>query len=138
MSEGPQWCALSLVHRMWAQRSSEVRTLPGVSDVGSVPSTPPWEPQAAGWRGGWSCCCRRIPQTVPECLFIPLFLFEKFLLLSPGTPQREGPVLSHSPPLQLERGLCQGLSRPNSPQPAHRVSMCLPLSSSPPLRVQAT
>ena len=34
--------------------------------------------------------------------FFSLFPFEKFLLLDPATPYKEGPVLSHSPPLQLD------------------------------------
>ena len=50
------------------------------------------------WRGDWSCCCRRIPQSAPKCLF----LFEKFVLLNPAATYKERPVLSHSPPLQLD------------------------------------
>ena len=62
-------------------------------------------------RGDWSCYCRRIPQTAPKCLF----LFEKILLLNPAAPYKEGPVLSHSPPLQLDRGLSgSGPDKPNS------------------------
>ena len=34
-----------------------------------------------------------------------LFLFEKFFLLKPATLYKEGPVLSHRPPLQLDWGL---------------------------------
>ena len=47
----------------------QVHTLPGASDVGVVTPTPPLECWAAVWRGDWSCCCRRIPQSAPECLF---------------------------------------------------------------------
>ena len=50
---------------------------------------------AARWREDWSCCCRGIPQSAPD----GLFLFEKILLLNPAAPYKEGPVLSHSPPL---------------------------------------
>ena len=61
------------------------------------------------WRGDLSCCCRRIPQTAPECLslffFFALFHFEKIFLLNPAAPYKEGPILLHSPPLQLDRGL---------------------------------
>ena len=57
--------------------------------------------QAAGWRRDRICCCRRIPQSAPECLF----LLAKILLLNPVTPYKEGRVLSHSSPLQLGRGL---------------------------------
>ena len=61
--------------------------------------------------GDWSCCCRRVPQSAPE----GLFLFEKFLLLNPAAPYKEGPVLSHSPPLQLYWDcLGHGSTRPNS------------------------
>ena len=41
----------------------------------------------------------------PRVSLFSLFLFEKFLLLKPAAPYKEGPVLSHSPPLQLDRGL---------------------------------
>ena len=34
--------------------------------------------------------------------FLSLFLFEKIFLLNPAAPYKEGPVLSHSPPLQLD------------------------------------
>ena len=37
--------------------------------------------------------------------FFSSFLFEKFLLLNPAAPYKEGPVLSHSLPLQLDWGL---------------------------------
>ena len=59
----------------------------------------------AGWGGGWSGCCWRIPQMATECLFFSLFLFEKFLLLNPAAPYKEGPVLSHTPTLQLDQEL---------------------------------
>ena len=85
---------------MWSQAIRGVHS-PHASDLGSMPPTPPGECQATGWRGDWSCCCRRLPHTAPECLF----LFEQFLLLNPATPYKEGPVLSHSPPLQPDRGL---------------------------------
>ena len=32
-----------------------------------VHTVPPW---VAGWRGDWSCCCRGIPQSAPEGLFL--------------------------------------------------------------------
>ena len=112
---------------------SEMCTLPSTSDVGSVPPTPPGECWVARWRGGWSCC-RSIPQTAPEYLSFFFFTFsEKFLLLNPATPYKEGPVLSHSPPLQLDRGL--SVSGPNTAQLStlpsweHMVSVGLPLHS---------
>ena len=82
--------------------------LTGASEVGSVLPTPPKECRFAEWKGVWSCCCRRIHQTDPECLFFfSLFLFEKFLLINPATPYKEGLVLSHSPPLQVDQGLSE-------------------------------
>ena len=113
---------------------SMVRTLPDASDVclealqgvhspqcfrfGLDAPTSPWERQAAGWRGHWSCCCRRIPQTAPK----GLFLFEKSLVLSSATPYKEGPVLSHSPPLQVDQGLSR--SEPNTAQLSTLPSLC--------------
>ena len=89
----------------------------------------------SGWRGAWSCCCRRIPQSAPKGLF------EKILLLNPAAPYKEGPVLSHSPPLQLDRGLCGSGShmaqlsilscqRPRSLWVYHFILIPLPATSS--------
>ena len=93
--------------------------------------------QVAGRRGDWSCCCRRIPQSAPK----GLFLFEKILLLTPGTPYKEWPVLSHSPPLQLDRDcLGQGPTWPNfqlSPASAQGLCGLTSLSLFPFLRLQA-
>ena len=52
------------------------------------------------------------PKVPPE----DLFLCEKILLLNPAAPlYKEGPVLLHSPPLQLDRDCPgQGPTRPNS------------------------
>ena len=83
----------------------------------------------ARWRGDWSCCCRRIPQSTPE----GFFLFEKkredppaqschsiqgraCSLTQPTSPARSGTVcvsVPHSPTL-------------NSLQLASTVSVCLP------------
>ena len=41
----------------------------------------------------------------PQVFLFSLFLFEKFFLLKPATLYKEGPVLSHSSPLQLDWGL---------------------------------
>ena len=41
----------------------------------------------------------KLPQSVS---FFSLFRFVKILLLNPAAPYKEGPVLSHSPPLQLD------------------------------------
>ena len=85
----------------------------------------------AVWGGGWNSCCRRIPQTATEWLFFFIFLFEQFLLLNLAAPYKEGPVLSHHPPLQLDLGLSGSRAQHgptlNSPQLAHTDSMGLPL-----------
>ena len=78
---------------------------------------------------------------LPPSLFFSLFLFEKFLLLNPAAPYKEGPVLSHSPPLQLDLGLSGSgphmtqLSTlpswcPQSPWIYHFVLIPLPATSS--------
>ena len=126
--------ARSLVWCLWCW----VHTLPGTEDLGSISPTPLRECRAAWWRGDWSCCCRRIPQSSPE----GLFLFEKILLLNLAAPYKEGPVLSHSPPLQLDQGL-SGLGlhtaqlsilpsqRPRSPVClSHFILIPLPVTSS--------
>ena len=116
--QGLPWCALSPVPWMCARRPSKVHTLPGALDLGWMPPTPPRECQAARWREDWSCCFRRIPQTAPKCLF----LFEKILLLNPAAPYKEEPVLSHSPPLQLDLELSG--SGPDRAQPSTLPSWC--------------
>ena len=133
---------------------SEVSTLPEASVVcleALLGAHSPWyfgfgldaphTPEGASCsrvRGDWSCYCRRIPQTAPKCLF----LFEKILLLNPAAPYKEGPVLSHSPPLQLDQDcLGQGPTRPNSQlSPAGVHSFCGFTTSSlfSSLRLQAT
>ena len=70
-----------------------------------------------------------------------VFLFDKILLLNSATPYKEGPVLSHSPPLQLDQGLSRSgshsaqLSALPSPCPQslwvyHFVLIPLPATSS--------
>ena len=97
----------------------------------------PRELWAARWRGDWSCCCRRITQSALE----GLFLFEKIFLLNPAAPYKEGPVLLHSPPLQLDQGLSGSgpdtaqlstlpSQRPQSPSVYHFVLIPLPATSS--------
>ena len=93
---------------------------------------------AARWREDWSCCCRGIPQSAPN----GLFLFEKILLLNPAAPYKEGPVLSLSPPLLLD-GDClhQGPTGPNSqlsPASTHSLHVFTILSLFPSLQLQAT
>ena len=59
------------------------------------------------WRGGeeaGAAAAGQLPKLPLSVSFFSLFLFENFLLLNPATPYKEGPVLSHSPPLQLARG----------------------------------
>ena len=79
----------------------------------------------ARWRGDWSCCCRGIPKSAPE----GLFLFERILLLNPALPgslcTRKG-LSSHSAHLSSYAGIVR-VRAPhsptlNSPQPAPSVS----------------
>ena len=132
---------------------SVVRTLPDALDVFlaalrgvhspwclvfglDAPHTPEGASCSRVW-GDWSCYCRRIPQTAPKCLF----LFEKILLLNPATPYKEGPVISHSPPLELDQGLSRSVSHmaqlstfprqcPQSPWVYHFVLIPFPATSS--------
>ena len=85
-------CGHSLVS---AHSPRSVCTLPGlcIHSPGSACSlsslrdevriVPGW---VGGWRGDWSCCCRGIPQSAPE----GLFLFGKILLLNPVAPSVQG------------------------------------------------
>ena len=59
----------------------------------------------------------------PWVSLFSLFHFEKFLLLNPATPYKKGPILSHSPPLQLEWGLSG--SGPHTAQLSTIPSHCL-------------
>ena len=108
--QGLLWCTFSLVSWMWSQVplkcvlslvpgmcASEVRTLLGASDLGWMPPTPSREPWAARQRGGWSCCCRRIPQTAPECLFFFFFFFLRNSSCSILPPHTRKGLSSHSP-----------------------------------------
>ena len=110
-------------------------------DVGSVPPLTP-----AGVPG--SQVERRLElvlQNSSNCprvsLFFPLFLLEKILLLKSATPYKEGPVLSHSPSLQLDPVLsrsephtAQLSTHPSrhtqSPWVYHFILMSLPVTSS--------
>ena len=94
---------------------SEVRTLPGASDVISGPSevctlpsasdvglVPPHPCGSTGWLGGeeaGAAAAGEFPKLPLSVSFFSLFLFEKFLLLNPAALYKEGPVLSHGPPL---------------------------------------
>ena len=86
--------------------------------------------------GDWSCCCRGIPQSV--------FFLGKSSCSIPQLPlYKEGPVLSHSPPLQLDQGLSR--SGPHTAQLStlpswHPQSPCVYHTSSlfPSLCLQAT
>ena len=97
-------------------------TLPGTSDLGSMPPTSPWVCRAARYRGDWSCCCRRVPQTAPESLFI----LGKILLLNPVAPSIPGRAcLLTQPSLQLDQDCPnQDPTQPNSqlsPASAHSL-----------------
>ena len=84
--------------------------------------------RVAGWRGAWSCCCKGIPQNVPE----GLFLFGKILLLSPAATSVQGracPFTRPTSPARPGTVWVRVLQVPtlNSPQPLPMVSVGLPL-----------
>ena len=111
-SEVPLRCTLSLVPLMWARCPPYLHW--------STPQ-PGGEESGAAAAGEFS----KLPLSVS---FFSLFLFEKFLLLNPATPYKEGPVLSHGPPFQLDRGLSG--SGPNTAQLStlpslHARSLCV-------------
>ena len=83
--------------------------------------------RVAGVRGDWRCCCRGIPQSAPE----GLFLLGK-ILLNPAAPSIQGRVCPLTQPTSPARpGIVQVRAHHgptlNCPQPAHMVSMGLPL-----------
>ena len=91
-----------------------MHTVPGPSDVGSGPPHPHGNTM---WQGGGeagAAAAGEFPKLPPSVSFFPLFLFENFLLLNRASPYKEGPVLSHSPPLQLGQALSR--SGPNTTQ----------------------
>ena len=101
--------------------------------------TSPWVCRAARYRGDWSCCCRRVPQTAPESLFI----LGKILLLNPVAPSIPGRAcLLTQPPLQLDQDCPgQGPTWPNfqlSPAGAHSLHVFTTSSLFPSLWPQAT
>ena len=85
--------------------------------------------RVAGWRGAWSCCCKGIPQNVPE----GLFLFGKILLLSPAAaPSIQGRACLLAQPTSPARLGTVQVRAPhgptlNSPQPAPMDSLGFPL-----------
>ena len=94
----------------------------------AAPHTPVGAPGGQpGGEGDWSSCCRRIPQSAPE----GLFLFEKILLLNPATPSLQGRACPLTQPTSLARPRTVWVRAPhgptlNSPQLAPTVSLCLP------------
>ena len=82
----------------------------------------------AGCRGDWSCCCRGIPQSAPE----GLFLFGKILLLKPAASSIQGracPLTQPTSPARAETVWVRVPHGPtlSSPEPAPMVSVALPL-----------
>ena len=81
--------------------------------------------------GGWSCCCRRIPQNAPE----GLFLLGKIFLLNPAAPSapsikgRACPLPQPTSPARLGTVWDKAPDGPtlSSPQLVPTVSVCLPL-----------
>ena len=79
---------------------SKVRTLPGASDVGSVSPTPLQESPEAGGEEAGAAAAGEFPKLSPSVSFFH-FSFSRISSCSILTLL----VLSHSPPLQLDRGL---------------------------------
>ena len=104
----PLRCVFSLVSQMWAHCSPY--------PCGNVHSWLERRLELLLQENSPNCC----QVSLSLSFFFPLFLFEKFLLLNPAAPYKEGPVLSHSPPLQLE----QGLSRTDMAQLSTLSSRC--------------
>ena len=122
----------------------EVRTVPGQCAQSLVHAhTPQFMCTLPRGVGGWverrlELLLQGNSQSAPE----GLFLFGKILLLNPEAPYKEGPVLSLSPPLQLDWDCPgQGPTWPNSqfsPASAHSLSGFTTWSSFPSLWLQAT
>ena len=96
--------------------------------MGLISPTALQEHWAARWRGDWSCCCRGIPQSAPE----GLFLFGKILLLNPAAPSIEGRACPLTQPTSPARPGTVWVRAPhgptlNSPKPAPTDSVGLPL-----------
>ena len=87
---------------------SDVCTLLRALGVGSGPSAP----CVAGWGGEGGVAAGGEFLKLPLSVSFFHFFFETFLLPNPAAPYKKGPVLSHSPPLQLDWGL--SWSGPNS------------------------
>ena len=94
----------------------EVCTLPSALDLGSMPPIPPWVERRL------ELLLQENSPNCPQVSFFFFFFFEKILLLNPDAPYKEGPVLSHSPPLQLERGPSR--SGPDMAQLSTLPSLC--------------
>ena len=98
-------------------------------------------PQTGGWPGGEETGTAAAGEfsKVPRRDFFFLGKSSCSILLLP--PYKEGPVLSHSPPLQLDQGLSGSVShRPNSqlsPASAHSLHGFTTSSLFPSLRLQA-
>ena len=116
-SQVPPRCALSLIPQMCARRCA---LSPVLWIWAQCPPTAPQEHQVGGWVE------RRLElllqENSPNCPRGGLLLFEKILLLNPAAPCKEGPVLSHSPPLQLDWGLSG--SGPHTAQLSTLPSQC--------------
>ena len=95
-----------------------MHTLLGASDVGLMP---PHLHGSSGQPDGketGAAAAGEFPK-VPRRVF---FFFEKIILLNPAAPYKEGPVLSHSPPLQLDQELSR--SGPHMAQFSTLPSQC--------------
>ena len=88
--------------------------------------------QVAGWREAWSFCCRGIPQSAPQ----GLFLFGKILLLDPMAPSIQGRACPLTQPTSQARAgtvwlrgahMAQLSTLPTQHPPRSLVSVGLPL-----------
>ena len=113
-AHSPGWCLYSQFPLRW-----------GADTPWSMRTVPVW---VARWRGDWSCCCREVPQSAPEVLF----LFGKILLLNTVAPSVQGrscPLTQPTSPARPGTFRVRVAHGPsfNSPQPAPTVSVGLPL-----------
>ena len=94
-----------------------------------------------GWVARWEETGAIASGEFPKVPLRVFFLFEKILLLNPATLYKEGHVLSHSPPLQLDWGLSGSGTNaaelstlpsrcPQSPWFYHFILIPLPVTSS--------
>ena len=113
------------------------------SDLGPIPPTAPWEHRTGGWLGGetGAVAAREFSKVPPRVFF---FWGKSSCLILWLSPYKEGPVLSLSPPLQLDWvvqvRVPHGPTLNSQLSPVGTRSLCgfTTLSLFPSLRLQAT